>query len=78
MGVVLPMSVAVLPRIEMPYGAYEQIASAAVPLDTDRKIDLACLTARQEGDSCVRGALLAILLSLPFWITVVLTARFLR
>jgi len=74
MAVVIHMPVAVLSKIEMSDGTYGQITSAAVPLDSDRKINLV----RQEGDRCVRGALLAILLSLPFWITVGLIARFLR
>ena len=79
MGMVTPTPVAgPPPEINMHYSAVQHVASCSRSLEYNRKTDIDCLAIRQEGDRSVKGALLAITLSVPFWIAVVLTVRFLR
>ncbi len=78
MGVVAPTPVAGPPEINMLYNPDQHAASASRSLESTRKADLDCLATRQEGDRFVRGALLAITLSIPFWLAFVLTFRSLR
>jgi hypothetical protein len=79
MGMVTPTPVAgPPPEINMHYSAVQHVASSSRSLESNRKTDIDSLAIRQEGDRFVSGALLAITLSTPFWVAIVLTARFLR
>lgn len=79
MGVVTPTPVAgPPPEINFDYNADQRIASSSRPPESNPKTDIDCLAIRQEGDRSVRGTLLALTLSIPFWIAVVLTVRCLR
>ncbi len=78
MGVAAPTPVAGPPGINMHYDPDQHVASASRSLESNRKADLDCLPTRQEGDRFVKGALVAMTLSIPFWVAFVLSFRFLR